>query len=220
MKRLRRGHIWPILALMLVVACSQEPELTIKDINDSHFVNLLEATLIATNLKYYPNRDAIDPNQRVDESAAPKTIGEVLQVDDEMGQAAIYIINYAEGGYLVLAADKRINPVQAISASSTFSLADEMLPLALQAWIDEERAMVTEVRNGDTTLEAVDEVLWEEENLQNTIAYIGGHVNVAICHLLAEAGVLGVIKLELRLRIVNSSLFTKAKAAAPVISAI
>lgn len=109
------------------------------DINDSFepFVMEGEAIKIAENLNFSPmNIDKaakINPKNKVQNS--PREVKSILGVPDENNIAAFYIINYKNGGFVILAGDRRSKPILAFSKTHQFKLDAQYYPSGLVGWL-------------------------------------------------------------------------------------
>jgi len=75
-----------------------------------------------------------------------KNIERTMQVSDESGTAAFYIMNYQEKGFIILSADNRIEPIRAFSLTENFPMDSKYLPGGLIDWLSETNDMISEVR--------------------------------------------------------------------------
>ena len=72
-------------------------------------------------------------------------------ISDSNNAPAFYIMNYTEGGFSILAADKRVNPILAFSNSGYFNYSDS-IPIGLEAWLYDTQEYIESLRNNDSTL--------------------------------------------------------------------
>jgi hypothetical protein len=79
----------------------------------------------------------------------PSTKGEVKSISQSMsvgaGQPDFHVINYTDGGFVIISADTRISPVLAYSDDSGCNFEDE-LPPGLQMWMDNVSQEIKTVR--------------------------------------------------------------------------
>lgn len=133
-----------LLCLVMMHSCVDQKESGYKyeakvDINDSFepFVIESEAIKIAENLNFSPmNIDKaakINPKNKVQNS--PREVKSILGVPDENNIAAFYIINYKNGGFVILAGDKRSKPILAFSKTHQFKLDAQYYPSGLVGWL-------------------------------------------------------------------------------------
>ncbi len=132
-----------ILILIYISACTEDifqPSETI--IQNKYFLSETEAASIASVLTFNSNGTK---NDKI--SAVNKTVKSIMIVPDNSGIAAFYIINYKEDGFIIISADKRIQPVLAYSEGNNFDVESNKLPSGLIGWLQEATAKVDEVRS-------------------------------------------------------------------------
>lgn len=66
--------------------------------------------------------------------------------EDESGKNALYIFNYTDGGFLIMSADKRYQPILAYGAQGSFNVNDT-IPSALENWLSEMVENISFIRN-------------------------------------------------------------------------
>lgn len=68
-------------------------------------------------------------------------------------EIAFYVINYNEGGFIILAADDRCSPVLAFSESDEFFFNLDRIPDAMVSWLEEEAELIEFVREEGTLIQ-------------------------------------------------------------------
>jgi hypothetical protein len=80
-----------------------------------------------------------------------RTIQKIESFNDEKDVTALYAINFEEGGFIILSADKRMPEVLAISERNSFETkADDMteeMPNGVKIWLEEMLNSVSDIRN-------------------------------------------------------------------------
>lgn len=66
--------------------------------------------------------------------------------EDESGKNALYIFNYTDGGFLIMSADKRYQPILAYGAQGSFNVNDT-IPSALENWLSEMVENISFIKN-------------------------------------------------------------------------
>jgi hypothetical protein len=89
-----------------------------------------------------------------------KEVESILEVPDENNIAAYYIINYKEGGFVILAGDKRLEPVLAFSETNRFDLDTEYFPSGLVGWLYSLKENIEAIRIKNDKIEPEAEILW------------------------------------------------------------
>lgn len=84
----------------------------------------------------------------------------------------LYIINYQDKGFIIISADKRINPILAYSDISSFPTDMDKYPSGLVGWLADSKEIVKDVReNGELPSDFPE---WEQGSIQSTIHKISG----------------------------------------------
>ena len=109
--------------------------------NDSSFVSLTKAKDIAdkifiTNKKMFSKGDE------------KKRIREIKSIGTTENKASFYIINFEEGGFVIISSDKRTYPILAFSEKNNFNLTSESYPNLLVNWMFEQDKYVNDLRSG------------------------------------------------------------------------
>lgn len=106
----------------------------VEHVSDSNFVSINEALIIASKQKMLTTRGLSDLNNFYE-----------MKQNTEIPQ--FYIINFKEGGFIIISADKRIEPILAYSESSYFPLDDfSDMPYGLSFWLNSTCNFIDSVR--------------------------------------------------------------------------
>ena len=100
-----------------------------------HFVSIKEASDLATAIEFSAQENS--PLRAKEITSTAKKAESITPVPDDSGNTSYYIINYKGGGFLILVADHRVNPVLAHSDSNTFPMDAESYPGGLVGWLAE-----------------------------------------------------------------------------------
>jgi len=73
---------------------------------------------------------------------------------------SFYIINYNEGGFVLLSADKRAQPIIGFPENDNFLVDFESMPEGLQFWIDDTKKQITDIQNSDLKQSEKDKNAW------------------------------------------------------------
>lgn len=151
-------------AISILVGC-QEMELVnvSKDIDaaDTYYVDAVDATMIASVIEFPAS--AVDPKGAVSgkyERFDPKLLGtktvkEVFSAPGKDNKSVFHIINYEEGGFVIIAGDKRTTPILAFSYENYFPVsANTEYPGGLADWAIMQKDFVELIRETDTALGA------------------------------------------------------------------
>ncbi|MDI9871690.1 C10 family peptidase [Flectobacillus roseus] len=81
---------------------------------------------------------------------------------NENGETSFYVVNYKEGGYILLSSDNRIQPVLAYSESGKFTVDEKRYPLGLEFWIDDTKKQIREIRKSNLIQSDLCKKAWKE----------------------------------------------------------
>jgi len=101
----------------------------------------------------HPNFVTLEDAKKIASVQAPlntdgtaKSLGSTLEVKPDSRPTSYYIINYEGGGFILLAADKRIDPILAYSKDSPFPFEEKKLPEGLLNWMEGVHETIQEIR--------------------------------------------------------------------------
>ncbi|MGV0854185.1 C10 family peptidase [Empedobacter brevis] len=151
MKKIKRVQWLTVLIFILgtFFSCS-DTDMTDMDLsaaNDEFMVSKTTAESIAKGLVLINTRENL--TNRPLKSAAikqQKEIESILEVPDEKKKAAYFIINYKEGGFVILAGDKRSEPVLAFSETNRFDIDNDYFPTGLVSWLYSSKENIEKIR--------------------------------------------------------------------------
>jgi hypothetical protein len=125
---------------------------------DSFFVDLDVAQIYAEHM------DAADTSYHGEEE---REIESVYPIEDEEEIPCMWVFNYEGGGWLILSADYRCEPILAFASIGSF--APDTIPGGLEMWIDASVESINFLRSGDhdNTPEGV--YAWQTEQTRNNL---------------------------------------------------
>ncbi|WP_298141782.1 C10 family peptidase [Flavobacterium sp.] len=138
-------------AFLLLNSC----ENSISVENKNNVVEKKRALLIALNLNSKTNessRGMID---------STKTILDTFTLKTTDNNDAMFVINYVEGGFAVLAADDRVSPILAYAEEGYFSINVDDMPDAVLAWLEEEKELIKYVKDENLTQNPEVKLEWD-----------------------------------------------------------
>lgn len=166
MKKITFKNSLFLLSLLLIFnSCEKEQQEVLIDSESQqeHFVSSKEAKSIAMTAQFNNPEDTKENNSEVES---------ITSVPDENGEIVYYIINYQNKGFIIISADKRINPVLAYSDISSFPTDIDKYPSGLVGWLANSKEIVKDVRkNGELP---PDFSQWEQSSIRSTIHKISG----------------------------------------------
>ena len=153
---------------LLFLSCSADSEIS-EESHNSFKVDLTEIKILSQKI-VFPERDKFTKDhlsQKV--SSQSKKIKNIEEVIDDNGETSFYAINYEGGGFILLAADKRISPVLGFSEKNNFVVDNPNYPPGLRFWVAETKKNIASVRGGNTKPTEKEEIAWETDEIQNMV---------------------------------------------------
>ncbi|MDA3780793.1 MAG: C10 family peptidase [Bacteroidales bacterium] len=90
-----------------------------------------------------------------------KKIKTILEVPDKDEKTAYFIINYEGGGFIILAGDKRSEPILAFSETNEFNLESDYFPTGLVSWLYYSKDYIEKIRDKNEKISPVTEKQWD-----------------------------------------------------------
>lgn len=175
MTQVRRFHIYSkccIFILILVLgisSCEESEKLPNAQIESFVHVNTLEK--LVGDIQFSNNQEI--NNQFRTSGSKSKKIKSITPVPDEEGNVVYYIVNYKNGGFIILAADNRMLPVLAFSSKSSFPVQNgEIMPNGLVQWLFDKKEEVVEIRRMNPAQSPGLKKAWKASGIQS---FINGH---------------------------------------------
>lgn len=128
-------------------------------IKDSTRVDLSEIKRIASSL--YLNKNSKKKDNE---------IAEITPIGTDLTNPSYYIINYQNGGFLILSGDKRMFPVLAYSNTNNFDTKAEAYPDLLVSWLKQQDEKVRKMREDTVIMYPEIQKQWEVMNIQNYVS--------------------------------------------------
>ncbi len=104
-------------------------------------------------------------NRSLKNATIGKDVKSVFEVPDKANKPAYYIINYKGGGFVIIAGDKRSEPILAFSATNEFNLNSTYFPAGLVDWLYYSKETIERIREQDKEITERSKMLWA--NLKN-----------------------------------------------------
>lgn len=168
MRKIKFAFLGAILALFgTLISCTQEEKYTPEDkdfsVIDDYFVNFKEAESIANNLLLVNTKENLtDKSIHKDGVKNKKEVSFIKEVPDKNKNTAFYIINYEGGGFVILAADKRSEPILAFSDEHNFNMDSEYFPTGLVGWLYNSKENIEKYRDGQLDFEPEAAMKWKD----------------------------------------------------------
>lgn len=120
-----------ILGIVFLVSCTKDTPISNETQNNLNEVP--KSTIIGIAQNLFKNSGST--NSRV--ASSNKTIKDIIEHQTHKNQTAFYVINYNEGGFVIIAADDRISPILGFSETGSFSLKANEMPEGVVYWTEE-----------------------------------------------------------------------------------
>ena len=130
---------------------------------NSYNVNLSDAKIIANNLLFNIGKNL----------KQKKEIASINNVPDENNKTVFYIINYKQGGFIILSADKRSKPILAYSNTNNFNMNSEFFPSGLIDFLVSQKEKIKYIREHKIKQDKYIEKIWKNllEDETSLISY-------------------------------------------------
>lgn len=131
--------VWSILLIVvaivgIIIINSCQKESTIENLQTKsaiYFVTKQEASSYSCVLTN-SFRIQMLKSANINKSMTKKKVKDISSIPDDNNIPAFYIINYEEGGFILLSADKRVSPIFGFSECNNFPQQSELRPPALE----------------------------------------------------------------------------------------
>lgn len=159
-------QIWRYFSIFLLTivlfSCQKEESVSQSPLQTQqleNFIDKAKATEIASEFVF--DVKAKNSNET---NFLKKEVSEVSAIDDEEQNTVFYIINYKDGGFLILAADNRSIPVLAYSDTETFDMSAEYYPSGLVQWLTDTKEDIKYLRENNIEQNVEAKISWTSIN--------------------------------------------------------
>ncbi|PIY09865.1 MAG: hypothetical protein COZ18_07150 [Flexibacter sp. CG_4_10_14_3_um_filter_32_15] len=165
LKKTKMSLMLFLLGLLLFSCNKQDESLDIKQdlLQENNLVSKNSAELIAKNLLF--NENLSNPTTPYSKTTVKKfnkkDVESIFEVPDKNNQTAYFIINYKAGGFVILAGDKRSEPILAFSETNSFDLNQELYPSGLVNWLYVSKVNMEKIRETKTPISNENKIAWE-----------------------------------------------------------
>lgn len=132
------------LVLLLPFSCHEKPDAIPKNElqieNNEFFVAENSIKMVAEN--FAKGFGSNTPNSL--KTQKTYSLNEFL--DEENGEALLYIVNYDEGGFLIIPADNRVYPILAHSEENSFVTVESEIPDGVNIWVHYTKKAIKKVK--------------------------------------------------------------------------
>ncbi|RLJ76842.1 C10 family peptidase [Pedobacter alluvionis] len=150
-------------------SCSKDgSELSNHDVPDTNFVSKTDAKDFAINrVVFNKSNSAKLMSKSTDRNSDSHQTLDIVEVGDQ--KPSYYIINYSNGGFVIISGDKRLDPVLAFSETSNFNLNSSATPSGLIAWLSNMDERIKNLRKGITTIDKkvakMGQLMWKKNEV-------------------------------------------------------
>lgn len=130
------------LAVIVAYSCSQEDELESRYFSNDHFVELSVIEDIANGI-YFPTDGSSGLKSTKPTTKIVSSIDEILNKSE---RTSYYIINYEEGGFVILSAANRVMPILAYSTNNNFAVEEALFIPNLSFWMEDASAQIEKIQ--------------------------------------------------------------------------
>lgn len=164
--------------IFLTYSCDKEESLSLNTQNqideNEHFVSLDEAQTIISQVLFETPIKGTQSKGNIS-LKRNKKIKKSKSFPDKSGKAAGHIINFEEGGWVIISGDKRTEALLAFSSESEFELNLDNVPPGPKEWLSLVSEVITEIRSGK--IKSEDETSkyqgsWEISEIENALAEV------------------------------------------------
>ena len=170
MRNLKQTKRFIFLFLLgtLLYSCSENEqfETKVEEQNNENFIELSQATEIGEEI-HFATKTSNNKSKGNLNTSKKRTIKSVNQAKNNNGKTSYYIINYNEGGFILLSADNRTQPIIGYSKEGNFETDKNLYSLGLQFWTEDAKQQILEIQNSNIKQSAKEKIAWKQ--IQNIL---------------------------------------------------
>jgi hypothetical protein len=159
-----------ILVVVFLFSCTKDNDLEKDKFQSSeNFVELSVIKDIAGGISYPSEKSGLYNKNATTQTKSIKTINEIKNKSEK---TSFYIVNYNEGGFVILSADKRTQPILGYSTYNNFSVADDSYPPGLEFWMDDAKKQIEAIQVSNIEQTDKEIIAWElvKESIVNEVS--------------------------------------------------
>lgn len=163
------------LIIILAESCKKnEPASFQNNEKNVNFISKTDATKFANSLIFKDLQGGV----------LKKEVKEIREITSKLNnQNDLYVINYKNGGFVVLSADNRSFPIFAVSSKNEFKFNDKNYPAGLVDWMETATEYIDKLKLSNKVQDNHTKHLWEypdaRENTLLTTAEVGSKPNAS-----------------------------------------
>lgn len=164
MKQLNKNKWIFVLSLFFLFSCSKDDEFSSsKGMDSENAVGLSMAKEIGSEILFKANKN--NPYSGKNNLNVKKKIETIDEFKNEIGTTVFYVINYVEGGYVILSADNRTQPIIGFSEDNKFVFDDkknQSFPLELKNWIENVKKHISDIQTSKLKQTEEQRLIWKQ----------------------------------------------------------
>lgn len=165
-----------ICCIAVLTSCNNRNEITnIHEDNGINFVTKENAISFANKLSFY---DVSENSKDTSLKIINKEVKEIKEIQG-LKNASLYVINYKNGGFVILSADNRSLPIFAVSSTSTFPFDAKSYPTGIVDWTVEAKNHIEELRTKNLIQDDHTKYLWNHPSSRENLLLTLGDANIA-----------------------------------------
>jgi hypothetical protein len=146
--------------LIFVFSCTQDNEHENSNVlSQENFVELSQVKEIVSGISF-TNKCKSSNNDDV--TITTKNVESIHEIMNEKGKTSFYVINYIEGGFVILSADKRTKPILAFSEENNFVVDENSYSPELKFWIKDAKKQITYIQNSNIEQSETEKLAWRQ----------------------------------------------------------
>lgn len=150
-------NILLLLMSFFFISCSRSDEDATRERNfDNHFISKSQVLTILNDKNFAHKFSAVSEQGKM----VSKEISNLQTVTDN-GEVVYYIANYQGGGFVIISADNRLDPILALSEENTFNYSSAKLKSGIGMWLNLQTEAVNYVRNNNIAQTDIVERAWD-----------------------------------------------------------
>ncbi len=144
-----KNIIISLVIIFIFSACKKDEQTMDKTNSQASFVTEQTAFLVSNNF-----RNEIKPSR-----TATSTEKNIFSINKD-SQPIMYVINYKEGGFTIISAENRIEPILAFSEEGEFAKENTKYPEGLKTWINHFGEIISYVRTNNIACPPEISAIW------------------------------------------------------------
>lgn len=162
MKKLKQVKLCVFFILLTLFSCSDDNELVNTNFKtNENFVELSKIKEIAEGIPFETKNKFLS-HKGIIANSTKKTVETIDEIKNEEGITSFYVINYSKGGFVLLSADKRIQPIIAYSENNKFSFNENDYNSGLKFWMKKTKKQITEIQKSSIKQSDKTKLVWEK----------------------------------------------------------